>query len=513
MKKANVCDNWPDTPGAITELDNIGPPRWNVAFETLSDDVLIEIFDLYLDKDENMDPWYAPDNEEDERHSYDAWYALVHVCQRWRYVVFESPRRLNLRLHCSRRRVREMLDVWPAALPIVIWDIVDLTSDEDNIIAALEHRDRVCEIKLGDLTILQLEKLVPFMQEPFPALAKLQIESYPRIRDELLVFPDSFLGGSAPHLRFLYLASISFPAFPNLLRSASNLVYLYLHGIPSGYISSEMVAALSALTKLEDMRLIFRYPDPDSDSDLEDRAPPSLTRSVLPALKGLELRGDGEYLDDFVTRIDVPSINYLKIQFTNQPFFVKDFFHLPQFIGRVEKFRSFDYAYFDFSPHAMDVTLSPQGWTLPGALQLNFLCDTDDPLTSLVEAFNTFLLPLSNIKTLQFSVSYSYRDSQSIFKTEDPQWLEVLRQFSGAKSLYLGSMGFVPPVALALKQVIDEGMTDVLPAIQELTVSGSLSAGPVREAIEEFATARGLSAFGTRADSTWWVSVRDTTEG
>jgi hypothetical protein len=487
-----------------------------VAFDTLSDDVLLEIFYLCLDKDEDFDPWYSPGNEGDKRHLYNAWHTLVHVCQRWRYVVFASPRRLNLRLHCSRRRVREMLDVWPAALPIVIWDILDFASDDDNIIAALEHRDRVCEIKLGYLTRFQLEKLVPLMQEPFPALTKLQIESYPHTRDELPVFPDSFLGGSAPHLRSLYLESISFPALPNVLLSASNLVYLYLHGIPSGYISSEMVAALSVLTKLEDMRLVFRYPDPDSDSDLEDRAPPPLTRSVLPALKGLELRGDGEYLDDFVAWIDVPSINYLKIQFTNRPFFLNGFFHLPQFIGRVEKFRSLDYARFDFSPHAMDVTLSPQRWTrdsLPGALQLNFLCDTDGPLTSLVEAFNTFLLPLSNIEKFEFSDSHSYRDSQSIFKTEDPQWLEVLRQFSGAKSLYLGSMGFVPPVALVLKQVIDEGMTNVLPAIQELTVSESLSAGPVREAIEEFATARGLSAFGTPADSRWRISARDTHEG
>ena len=135
MKIANVRDNLPDFPGAITELDKLGPPRRNVAIETLSDDVLLEIFDFCLDKDEDMGPQYDPDNEEDERCLYDAWYALVHVCQRWRYVVFESPRRLNLRLHCTRRRVREMLGVWPA-LPIIIWDMVDFTSNEDNIIAA-----------------------------------------------------------------------------------------------------------------------------------------------------------------------------------------------------------------------------------------------------------------------------------------------------------------------------------------------------------------------------------------
>jgi hypothetical protein len=173
-----------------------------VAIETLSDDVLLEIFDLCLDKfeDEDIDPWYDMGDEEDERHSYDAWYALAHVCQSWRYVVFASPRRLKLRLHCSRRRVREMLGVWPA-FPIVVWDIASFISDEDNIIAALEHRDRVCEIKLGHLTGLQLEKLVPLMQESFPALTKLQIGSYSLARDKpALVLPDSFLGGSAPHL-------------------------------------------------------------------------------------------------------------------------------------------------------------------------------------------------------------------------------------------------------------------------------------------------------------------------
>ena len=496
----------------ITELDNIGPPRWNVAVEILSDDVLLEIFDLYLDKDEDSDPWYDMDG--DGRHSYDAWCKLAHVCQRWRYVVFASPRRLNLRLLCPRRKcVREMLGIWPA-FPIVIWDTVDFTSNEDNIIAALEHRDRVCEIKLGRPTRLRMEKLVPLMQESFSALTKLQInsESYSLERDEVLVLPDSFLGGSAPHLRFLCLESISFPAFPNLLLSASNLVYLYLSKIPSGYISPEMVAALSTLTKLEDMRLCFGYPD--SDSDLVDPAPLSLARSVLPALKGLELQGDCGYLDDFVARIDLPSINYLKISFTNRPFSVDKVFHIPQFIGGVEKFRSLDFAQVNLWHHAMDVTLSMQRWTrgsLPGTLHLNFLCDTNGPLPSLVEACNSSLLSLSNIENLNISALYFNRAWQSGINTEDLRWLEVLRQFSAAKSLSLNSMHVVPPVAFALKQVIEEGMTDVLPAIQELSVSESLSAGPVREAIEQFVAVRGL--FETGAFSKWQSSTRETCEG
>jgi hypothetical protein len=138
----------------------------------------------------------------------------------------------------------------------------------------------------------------------------------------------------------------------------------------------------------------------------------------------------------------------------------------------------------------MDVTLSLQNWTRdspPGALQMKFKWDIDDPLQSLVEACNSSLLPLSNVENFVISA----QDLHS-FNTEGPQCLEVLRQFSAAKSLSLGSMHIVRPVVFVLKRVIEEGMTDVLPAIQKLSVSGSLPAGSVQEAMEQFVAARGL---------------------
>jgi hypothetical protein len=99
-----------------------------------------------------------------------------------------------------------------------------------------------------------------------------------------------------------------------------------------------MVTILSAPTRPEDMRLVFGCPD--SDSNLIVRPPTPLMRCLLPALalKGLELRGNGECLDVFVARIDVPSFNSLKIMFRDRLFFVVDLFHLPRTIGRVEKF-------------------------------------------------------------------------------------------------------------------------------------------------------------------------------
>ena len=74
-----------------------------VTIGKLPDDVLLEIFDFYLDK-----------------ALIEAWHTLVHVCQKWRNVVVGSPQRLELRLHCTESTpVRETLGAWPL-LPIVV---------------------------------------------------------------------------------------------------------------------------------------------------------------------------------------------------------------------------------------------------------------------------------------------------------------------------------------------------------------------------------------------------------
>ena len=91
----------------------------------LHDDVLLAIFDFYLDKDQ------------EENQSIEAWQTLVHVCRRWRTLVFASPRHLDLRLVCTARiSARDTLDVWPA-LPLEIQD--DITTKRvDNIISVLK---------------------------------------------------------------------------------------------------------------------------------------------------------------------------------------------------------------------------------------------------------------------------------------------------------------------------------------------------------------------------------------
>jgi F-box-like len=97
--------------------------------DVLPDEVLLEIFEMYMIRDSDI--------LLEGKRSVEAWQSLVpsHVCQRWRSLVLESRRRLNLQLYCTAKTLaRDKLDVWPALLFIVCSDVLPGTN---NIIAAL----------------------------------------------------------------------------------------------------------------------------------------------------------------------------------------------------------------------------------------------------------------------------------------------------------------------------------------------------------------------------------------
>jgi hypothetical protein len=176
-----------------------------------------------------------------------------------------------------------MLDIWPV-LPLVIVSRAFDALGADNIIALLEHGDRVRQIDLKDVASSQLKKGLAAMQVPFPELTRLLLRSHD---DAMSVLPDSFLGGSVPRLRYLLLDRIPFPGLPKLLLSADHLDDLHLENIPhSGYILPEAtVTALSTLTSLEQLSMEFQ--SPLSCPDRASRRPPPPTRAVLSVLTEL----------------------------------------------------------------------------------------------------------------------------------------------------------------------------------------------------------------------------------
>ncbi|KAI9462664.1 hypothetical protein F5148DRAFT_216467 [Russula earlei] len=238
---------------------------------------------------------------------------LIHVCQRWRRVVFASPRRLNLALvYTGKRPMSEIQDVWPV-LPVVIFHALEFSNSWENVAAVLEseHHHRICQIDLFDIPTSYFERLAAAMQKPLPELTYL---AFSAARTTVMThLPDSFLGGSAPLLRILRFNNCPFPGIPKLLVSANQLEFLALSDIPNaGYIPpQDLVTALSVMSRLEILHLGFRY-----ELYPESRPPPALTRSVLPALFLLEFKGVHEYLEDLLAQIDVPLLKYLDMIFS-----------------------------------------------------------------------------------------------------------------------------------------------------------------------------------------------------
>jgi F-box-like len=202
----------------------------------LPDDVLLEIFDFYVDEDSMHEDWDEDNYFGPFEERIKEWETLAHVCRRWRRVVFQSPRRLNLPILCTDKTpARYTLDIW-SPLPLVIRVANhDEPSRADNIIAALEHNDRVCQINVECLTNSQLGCVTDSaaMQKPFPKLTHLGLAMIVHDNDGSgPIFSDSFLGGNAPGLQSIVLWDVSFPRLPKLLLSATHLVALYLFNIP-----------------------------------------------------------------------------------------------------------------------------------------------------------------------------------------------------------------------------------------------------------------------------------------
>jgi len=379
-----------------------------------------------------------------------------------------------------------MLAIWPP-LPIVVGEFV--IGRTGNIMAALEHNDRVCKIDLRVRRSLVLEEVLASMQKPYPALTDLSIWCRDDHRAAPIV-PESFLGGSAPRLRHLYLEYIPFPGLPKLLLSATHLVDLRLWGIPnSGYFTPEaIVTGLSTSTRLEVLRLEFK--SPLSRPKRESRRPPPLTRSILPALTIFHFKGASEYLEDLVARIDTPVLDGLEITFFHQLIF--DTPQLTQFISRTPNLKTQGEARVVFFRDYVGVTL-PQAF--PRQFELGVTCGQSDWQLSSLAQICSSALPQALIHTTEH-LYIRVRSAEHLpphwqDDIEDNQWLEVLHPFTSVKNLYV-SQKLSPSIAPALQELVGERVIEVLPALQSLFLEELHSSGPVQETIGKFIAARQL---------------------
>jgi len=446
--------------------------------DDIPDNILLDIFDFY-----RIFPNF-PQNV----YSLWEWHILAHVCRKWRQVLFASPRRLDLQLHCTPNTpVRKMLDTWPP-LPIIIEKppYIHLHSevDEDNLIAALEHRDRVTAITIDSLTCRQLQRVVAMMQEPFPALTRLHLGSTGGA-----ALPDTFMGGSAPRLQRLDLDGISFLTLPRLVLSPTYLTALNLHALPSaGCISpGEMVAYLSPLTMLSDLVIEFESPHHPSDPS-SWRVVPS-TRALLPALIYFRFKGVSEYLEDMVSQIDAPALMNLEAIIFNQLNFAIP--RLSQFINRTETLKAFNQAELSFYSHFVELKFFDLDRGTPSLL-LHIQCSPSDwQLSSVVQLCSPPLPLPSSVERLDIHESITSPQKWQ-YDTDHEPWLEILLRFTSLRELYVSNTMW-PLLAPTLKQHTGESTLNVLPVLCDIFLGGLEPSEPLPKAIGQFVAARKLT--------------------
>ena len=443
----------------------------------LPDDVLLAIF------------YFRADENQNTKEEIEEWQTLVHVCRRWRSLVFGSPRRLNLRLVCtSRTRARDTLNAWPA-LPLFVWCYSRYLGSVDNLVAVLARTNCVFQIDLRHISSSYFEGVLAAMQGPFPELRHLVLSSHDKA---VPVLPDSFLGGSTPHLIDLELNGIPFPGLPTLLVSASHLVHLILYDIPhSGYFSPEaIVTALSSLFKLRTLRVEFQ--SPRSCPDQASRRPPSQTRFrvVFPVLSYFWFKGVCEYLEDIVARIDAPQLIKLYITFFNQIVF--DTPRFIQFIGRTPGLEALKGATLTFQDGTASINLtSPAspGIYFEPELNVSIRCrELDWQVSSLEQVCTWCLPPLSALEDLYISEE-PYWQSYWQDNIETMLWLELLHPFTAVKNLYL-SEEVARRIVPALQELDGGRTTEVLPILQNIFLAGLEPLGPVQEGIWRFVSTR-----------------------
>ena len=451
--------------------------------EMLPNEILLEIFDCHrlAILDDSSDLW--------------KWHRLAHVCRRWRNLIFESPRRLDLRLVFTYKNpLRKSLDLWPE-LPVSVWYPKSpqrrrlSPEDEENVVTVLKHADRIRDINIS-MTRQLASKSATSLKASFPILQRLLLRSQETIRP--LPIPDGFLGGSTPLLRDIHLIRTIFPALPVLLLSSQALVSLQLDDIPnSGYFSPEALAnSLSGMAQLNTLKIRFLPPNVHESSSHASLA----NRPILPSLTEFEFKGNCEYVEDLVSRIDAPALGQISITFIERPAFGIP--RLARFIGRTKEAKF---------PHHTSVRLSDEiaitqyfrrpscGDGRIGTFLLQIPCDElDRQVSLLIHVCQYISEPLSGVERFEIEAGFlrtsNWMDGEEM---DTSVWLELFRSFRGAKSVEV-SGGLVMSVASGLERATGEMARIILPAMRDLHMLDSPSSVSVSSSIQQFVAARQL---------------------
>jgi len=338
----------------------------------------------------------------------------------------------------------------------------DLTvGDEDGIMLALQHRDRLRSICLS-MPISSLQKLIAAMGDEFPMLQYLRIEPLTR-RNTQLILPTTF---EAPHLRHLILNHFASPIGSILLTTAVGLVTLTLWWIhPSTYPPiNHLLQTLSLLHRLETLEIGFRSPISMRVIQRQLLHMPIVTHVTLPDLHWFAFRGISAYLEALLPQMITPVLKTLNVYFFNQLRFSVPCFL--QFMMTTENL-TFNSVRFLFHREAVAVFAYPSLEDRLVNFNVEVACQhLDWQLSSVSQLFNTLSPLFSAVVDLTLDYREHTLSSEWHNQADRTQWRELLGSFRNVKTLRV-HRGLVEDLSHSLR-LDGEPPLEVLPKLQEL---------------------------------------------
>ena len=453
----------------------------------LDDDSLLHIFYLYrptiFDGDEDNILHFAGGRRWDRERW---WYQLAHVCQGWRNLILRSASFLGLCLVCTYgTSIADML-AHSHPLPLII-DFNDAyrkiaAEDEDEIILALEQRERVHRIRIIS-PLPNMQRFITAIEGEYPILEYLIMATPYEDRSAGLMVTETL---QAPHLRHLTLRGFGIPVESRLLTTAVGLVALALGmNHPSTYLQpNTLLRWISFMPQLDMLRVHFEFPVPSRDVERQLMRTPITTHVTLPNLLELTFGGGSAYMEAVVQHITPPRLEKLLIVFPNQLTFSIP--RLLEFINTTENLR-FSHARFQFSDEEVFFEVYPHEEAKTYSFGIAVNCwDLDWQVSSVAQMSNALSQKFSTVEHLTLEHEVHSRSSEEHNEVNDTEWRKLLGSFSNVRTLRIPGR-LVRELSRCIRLDDGEHPLELFPELQELIFSGSSAVG---DAFTEFIDAR-----------------------
>ena len=435
-----------------------------LTIDDIPDEVLLEIFDFYRK--------YLTDDQSLWNKKY-KWFKLIHVCRRWRHIVFASFTRLDLCLFVRNRNPGNIKTIFSPRLP-PLPIVIDYnyrfsgasrtgTKELGRMLAALKRCDRVRGITFSALPP-DFYKLTKATKCPFPILEDLQLCNMGCGMDlELSV---TFLKGSAPNLRRLILDRISLTSISSLLSSATMLTELCLTTY-TPFSTESLLAPLQSMHFLRRFELKLQvWKAPNSINGPMPPTNPGDT-FLLSKLTYFLYCGPSLFLSALVAGFTAPSLQNIHIILRDYDNDEVPIFHLIRFLDDVEKqYRSVRVIFKNNIPHASFYSEAVDHDT--PSFTFFWITDSDTMMRT-----SAALSPkLSTVEELLMVTIFDLHKYKSLWDDDIPL-PNFLQRFRSVKVLRV-EHGVVLDIAKTL-QPDDEPILDVLPMLEEIEIRTHLS--------------------------------------